>query len=131
MSRPLVTYPSAVNATVDVLRAVGVNARGSLPADWTTSSTPVITVHLDGGGWLQGLTPIAVVPTVRLVAWSGSPTVSHDLVMLAAGHLEAHDGAQLFARILNGPIEAVDPDHGDARLCAVTLRVRVRSMAVT
>lgn len=126
MTRPLVTYPPAVNATVDVLRGAGVEARGSLPASWTTAATPTVTVHLDGTP-NQAMTPAAITPTIRLVGWSGSPTVSHGLVMSAVGILEAHDGTRLTARLLNGPMDATDPDHGDAELCAVTMRCRVRS----
>lgn len=132
--RTLVTYPRVVNVAVDfltdALAGETVEARGDLPEDWVLIDDPVIVASTDVTPelFLQG--PIAIAPTLRLVAWSNGPTKSHDLVMLAAGHMEAHNGELFTARLYTGPSEARDPDHGNAHLCAVTLRCRVRSTPV-
>lgn len=127
MSRPTVTYPRAQNVVVDFLLDEGVSAAARLPRSWTKASSPIVVVGVDGT-WSQALSPVALVPTVRLVAWSDSPTRSHDLVMGAAGLMEAHDGELFTARLTSTPIDAVDPEHADAELCAVTLRCRIRSV---
>lgn len=127
--RPLVTYPRVVNVVVDFLTGEGFNAAARLPPTWKPTDSPVIIVASDGTPQNRVAHPVAITPTVRLTAWSDSPTESHDLAMLAAGHMDAHDGSQFTARLDGGGIEAVDPDHGNAQLFAVTLRVRVRSEA--
>lgn len=126
MSRPLVTFPRADVLVIDYLDDLLVEpVSAKLPPNWTGGSPTVLTVSIDGTPIVDP--PFTISPTIRLVAWAAGPTDAHELVMLAAGHLEAHDGELFTARLLNGPIPATDPDHEDAALCAATLRVRVRS----
>lgn len=128
MSRALVTFPRVENLVVDFLVSEDFDAAARLPENWTTASAPVVVVSVDPTPAQDIAAPVAITPTVRLVAWSESPTDSHDLVMAAAGLMEAHDGHQFTARLNTGPLQAIDPDHGNAALCAVTLKVRVRSI---
>lgn len=128
--RPLVTFPRVESVVVDFLVGEGFNAAARLPHDWTVRSPAIVVVASDGVPQNGVMTPVAIAPLVRLTAWSDSPTESHDLAMLCVGHMEAHDGSMFTARYDNGGVAAVDPDHGDAQLFSVTLRVRIRSISV-
>lgn len=130
MTRPLVTYPRVESIVVDFLVGHGVNAAARLPRDWTVRSNPIVVVASDGVPQNGALTPVAIVPVVRLIGWSNSPTEAHDMVMLSVGQMEAHDGSLFTARFDGGGIAAVDPEHGNAQLFSATLRVRVRSVPV-
>src|SRR5690606_32991640 len=105
---------------------VSVSVRADLPSNWTPASTPCIVVSVDGTQQVDS--PVSITSVVRLVAWSDSPTEANDLAMLAAGHMET--ATEFTARIATGPVAASDPSHGNARLCAVTLRTRIRSVPV-
>ena len=132
MSKPLVTYARVENVLVDFLEPLlaGEATVGAvLPAAWTPASDPHVSVTVDGTPIDDH--PVSISPTVRLVAWSPSPTDSHDLVMLARAHVLAHVGDEFDAVPLTGPQPATDEEHGNAALCAVTCRVRVRSADVS
>ena len=132
MSKPLVTYPRVENVLVDFLEPLmaGEATVGAvLPGGWTPQSDPHLSVTVDGTPIDEH--PVVIAPTVRLVGWSASPTEAHDLVMLAHGLLLAHVGAEFDAVPLTGPQPVTDEEHGNAALCAVTCRVRVRSVPVS
>lgn len=127
--KPNVTYPRADTAVIAVLttaftaQAVTVGAR--LPAGWTPASNPHVQVVIDGTPIVQH--PVAISPTVRIVAWAPSPTLAHQWVMRAHGHVLAHQST-FVALPLTGPLPAVDAAQQNAELCSVTVRVRVRSV---
>lgn len=128
MTRPNVTYPRADSAVIAALTtaftAQAVTVGSKLPPTWTPASNPHVQVLVDGTPNVQH--PVAISPTVRLVAWAASPTLAWSWVMKAHGHVLAHEST-FVALPLTGPFPAVDPDHANAELCSVTVRVRVRS----
>lgn len=127
--KPVATYPRVENVIVDFLEpllAGDATVGAVLPTDWTRAADPHVSVVVDGTPIDDH--PVSISPTVRLVAWSNSPTESHDLVMLAHAYVLAHVGDEFDAVPLTGPQPATDDEHGNAALCAVTCRVRVRSV---
>lgn len=130
MTRPNVTYPRADSAVVaelaSAISSTECTVGATLPADWTPGSLPHIQVLIDGTPIVQH--PVAIAPTVRLVAWASSPTLAHTWAMHAHGHVLAYEGDEFAAFPLTGPLPAVDPDHQNAALCSCTVRVRVRSV---
>lgn len=128
--RPPTTFPSPTRAVVDVLDEhlatyePNVTVGRNLPDDWTPSSPPHVMVAVDGTPTVKH--PVAQWPTIRLVGWSDSPTVSNRVVNSAMGALVTH--ASFGVVPLNGPVEARDPAHEEAELVAMTCRVVNRSL---
>ena len=54
-------------------------------------------------------------------------TLADDLATLAVGHMETETD-EFMARLYTGPAPATDDEHGNAELCAVTLRTTIRSV---
>ena len=121
------TYPDVERLVVDNLTAqiegftVGVGA----PSDWTTASDPHVQVNLDATATAH---PISATSTVRLTAWSDSPTTAKQIVQECAALL-LHDPGDGIVSVRPGAglITAHDDDH-DAELASVTLLVRTRSI---
>lgn len=131
MAPPLVTYPDVEHLVVDLLDAalddctVGVG----VPDDWTPADGPHLQVACDG---TVDEHPISQRHTVRLTAWSSSPTEAKALMHLAHGHLLASSGRDGLSTVspLTGLLPAFDDDHR-AELASCTVRVRVRSTPIT
>lgn len=133
MSKPLVTYPDPERAVVDHLADAfageDVTVGIGVPAGWTAASDPHLQVACDGTPTDEH--PIAHRTTVRIVAWSSSTTEAKRLALLAHGHLLADPTGDLHSVTpLTGLLPAHDRDH-DAELASFTVRVRVRSTAIT
>jgi hypothetical protein len=130
-----VTYPDAEILAKDYLQdriaeldeditvAVGV------PDTWTPAHGSHVQVASDGVPREDH--PIALHHTIRLVGWSDSTTEAKRIATLAMGLLAAHPGGDGIAstEVFTGPLPARDPDT-HAELCAVTLRVPVRSTPI-
>lgn len=121
------TYPDVERLVVDNLTAqvegftVGVGA----PSDWTTASDTHVQVNLDATAAVH---PITATSTVRLTAWSDSPTRAKQVVQeCAALMLHTPGDGIVNVRPGAGLITAHDEDH-DAELASLTLLVRTRSI---
>jgi hypothetical protein len=125
------TYPDVERATVDFLtgKLGGATVGTRLPPDWTKQSTNHLMVRCDGTPTITY--PITARPTVRLVAWSGSPTEAKALAMLAQGVYCAHPGDSEISGVqaLTGLLPGYDPDH-EAELASVTCRAVIRSIPI-
>ena len=134
MTRPSVTYPDPERATVDLLTPLldGATVGVNLPDDWTPASDPHVRVAWDGTPRLNH--PVSIGATVRLVAYAGTKTEAKRLAMEAFGHACGYGGGDpdlVSVHPLTGPLPATDPDHYDAEICSVTVRVTVPSTPIT
>lgn len=134
MTKPLVTYHDPERATVDLLAAAmsGVTVGVNLPEDWTPKSTPHIQVAWNGTPTVRH--PISMAAVIRLIAYAGTKTDAKRLAMEAQGRACAYSSDQtdiVSILPLTGPLPASDPDHHDAEICAVTVRVTVASTPIT
>ena len=121
------TYPDVERLVVDHLgsQVEGFTvAVGGPPDDWTTASDPHVQVNLDATATVH---PISATSTVRLTAWSASPTTSKRIVQECQALMlyEPGDGI-VHTRPGAGLITAHDDDH-DAELASLTVLVRTRS----
>lgn len=137
MTKPLVTYPDAERVAVDLLTAelddpadvtVGIN----LPAAWTPTDPVHVQVTWDGTPTDDH--PVRMIATVRITVWADSPTEAKRVAMLAKGHLCGYTtGITGLVNVmpLTGPLPVRDPDHDNAALCMVTVRMVIASQAIT
>lgn len=134
--KPIVTYPDVERVTVDLLALIvyphepTVTVGIGVPADWTPAEPDHLQVTCDGTPAMDH--PVAVHSTVRIVAWSATPTRAKELANLALGLLLAHGGAEPIAAItpLTGMLPARDTATR-AELASFTVRVTVRSVPAT
>lgn len=132
--KPAVTYPDPERAFVDLLTELlddeSVTVGVGVPDGWQPSTGDHIQVSWDGTPLEEH--PIAIYPTLRIVAWSASTTEAKRLAMLCQGLLLAHTGGSSVGAIrpLTGPQPARDPDTR-AELAAITVRATVRSTPIT
>lgn len=132
MSKPAVTYPDPERAVVDRLTAwlaaegESVTVAVGVPDTWTPASLPHLSVAWDGTPLHRH--PVAEMPTIRVTAWSASPTTAKRLAHLALGLLCAHTGDATIGAVtrLAGPQPARD-EATRAELAWFTVRVTVRS----
>lgn len=121
------TYPDVERLIVDTLtdRLDGCTVGVGPPASWTTAEDPHLQVNLDATATVH---PITATSTVRLTAWSASPTTSKALAQEAAAQL-LHDPGDGLVNVRPGAglLPAHDDDH-DAELASVTVLVRTRSI---
>lgn len=124
--------PDVQQRIVDLLTAelddIGQDATVSVgvPTDWAPSSSEHIEVAWDGTPELTW--PVAIFPTVRLVARAHSTSAAKRLASLAQGLLAAYGGGDDITSIrpLTGVLPARDPET-EAEIASVTMRVAVRS----
>lgn len=133
--KPAVTYPDAEHLVADFMVAaladVGEDAtvKVGIPADWTPTSGDHLRIVSDGtpgGTW-----PISAKTSVRMVAWSASPSGAKRLAALAQGLLLAHPGGDgiVSARFLSGVLATRD-DQTHADIAMTTSQVTLRSVPI-
>lgn len=133
MSKLAVTYPDPERVVRDYLDSVIADATVGVgvPAGWTkTSPQPHVQVSTDGM-FLTRTHPVYGEATIRLVAWSSSPTTAKELVQRAQGLLLAHPGTGSIAR--TRPLVGVLPSRDEqtnAEIASVTVRVTLRSIPI-
>ena len=136
MSIPLAVPPDAEHVVIDYLtpalaaRGQDVTCGVDIPTTWTTTTKPHVQVALDGTP--EVIYPILGRATLRVTAWSSSPTTAKALVALAHGLLLSHPGSLEVGSIrpLTGTLPTRDPVSG-AHLASVTVRVNLRYSVLT
>lgn len=136
MTKPAVTFPDVELLVVDYLDAnlaaptSGVTIGRKLPPGWTTAGPDHLQILSDGTPTLNH--PVTASTTIRLLAWSSSPTDAKALTRIAQGVLCAHPGGDgvVNVRALTGEQPGFDPEH-QAALAASTCRVTVRSIPIS
>lgn len=132
MAKTAVTYPDPERVVKDYLDPLIADATVGIgvPSSWTSASGEHLQVAADGS-FLSGTHPVYTEATVRLVAWSDSPTAAKELVQRAQGLLLAHPGTGSISRTrpLTGLVPARD-DQTNAEIASVTVRVTLRSVPI-
>lgn len=133
MTPPAVTYPDPERVVRDYLDTVIADATigVGVPSSWTKASGNHLQVATDGM-FLGRTHPVYGEATIRLVAWSASPTQAKELAQRAQGLLLAHPGTGDITRTrpLTGLLPARD-EQTNAELASVTVRVTLRSVPIT
>jgi hypothetical protein len=132
VAKVLVTYPDPERLVRDYLDSVIADATVGIgvPSTWTKASGNHLQVATDG--MFMDSYPVGGEATMRLTAWSASPTQAKELVQRAQGYLLAHPGTGgiVSTRPLVGLLPARD-EQTNAELATVTVRVTVRSVLIT
>lgn len=135
MTKPVVVFPDAERATVDLLESLvdeyepvpeAVTVGIGVPDGWTPESTPHLEVAWDGTPSQQR--GIVAHATIRVVARARTTTEAKRLAALAEGLLTAHRGGDGIAvvRPLTSVLPSRDPQTR-AELAAITVRVTMRA----
>lgn len=128
--KPVAVYPDIERLVVDHLKlwlAPDATVGVGVPPGWTLTSTPHVSVALDG----QLIDhPVVAHCTIRCTARAASTTEAKRLATLAQAHLLAVPDFACGAASLTGVLPARDPDT-HAELASVTVRVSVRSQVLS
>jgi hypothetical protein len=136
MAKPLVVFPDAQLAIVELLRAELADRTESFAGnavvgtimpngdDPNPKSAPYIMVRLDGTSTRY---PVDETADIRVAVWHSSEAKSLALAQLCRALLLAHAGSQTIRVVtpLTGPIPASDPESGDP-LSSFTVAARLR-----
>ncbi len=128
-----VTYPDPEVALVDLLEQLlddeDCTVSVGVPDDWTPSTGNHVEVALDGTPVERH--PIAIMPTLRVVAHTATPSEAKRLALLCQGLLLAHPGGDPVGSIRPGTglLVARDPDTR-AELASFTVRTTLRSTLI-
>ena len=140
--KPRVMFPDPERRIVDYLASAlsseTVTVGSILPTNWGVGSVPHILVVCDGTP--RERWPVAAWPTVRLVAHVapqpgqlvGSSSEAKRLALLAQGLLLSRPSDAEISTItgLAGLLTVSDPEHDNAALASVSVRVELRSVPI-
>jgi hypothetical protein len=122
----LKTYLATALAARSESYAIGATVGLILPAGWTRAAAPFVLVAWDGTPVVTH--PVMAAATVRLTVWHATATKAKALAALVQALALIYPGGGGIAsvNVLTGVLPAVDDDNG-ADIASVTVRVHLRS----